>query len=76
MEVYHDIKKLLNIGGCLDSAMLRLPVHEDTLCNCASQNRTTHVIGHVLLIQCILHVKLSYEHIHIGVYGKYLHENT
>lgn len=41
--VYHDIKKLLNIGGCLDSATLRLPAHDDTLFNFASQNRASHV---------------------------------
>lgn len=40
--VYHDIEKLLNIGGYLGSVTLMLPAHEDTLFNFASQNRPSH----------------------------------
>lgn len=52
--VCHDIKQLLSIAGCLDSAMLRLPAHEDTLFSFASQIRSTNVAVHGLLTQCTL----------------------
>lgn len=40
--VYHDIEKLLNAGGYLGSATLRLPAPEDTLFNSAAQKRASH----------------------------------
>lgn len=50
----HDIKQLLSIVGCLDSAMLRLPAHEDTLFSFASLIRSVNVDVYGLLTQSIL----------------------
>jgi len=73
--VYHGSEKQLNIGGCLHSAMLRLPAHKHTLFNFVSQSTVSRVVIQGLLIQYTLLVKLRYEHICIGVNAKYSHKN-
>lgn len=41
--IYHDIKTLLKLGGCSDSATLRLPDHGHTMFSFVSQNRASHL---------------------------------